>query len=282
MTKRNKDNPPPCKPLPTGSVRTTAELAETILNNLGRTNHAIPVCSALWGMEADLPIDPYLLGVWLGDGSTRTGHMITSADPEIMDEFIRCGYHIGRVTSQVNNKSVQYTPYGLKKQLRELGVIGNKHIPVQYLRASPEQRLSLLQGLLDTDGTVAKKSGSVVFTSTKRVLAEAVQEIACSLGWKAMVSERRARISGVDFGPAFNVHFSPDKIVFRLNRKASSQKLERRPTTRFRYLMSCRRVDPRPMRCITVDNPTGLFLVGRSFVPTHNTQLLLGLAGNYG
>src|SRR3990167_9063726 len=70
-------------PLPSGTVRTTAEIVETLLTHRGYTNHAIPVAAPLELPDRDLPIDPYLLGAWLGDGTTTAGS-ITTADPEIV------------------------------------------------------------------------------------------------------------------------------------------------------------------------------------------------------
>jgi hypothetical protein len=160
--------------------------------------------------------------------------------------------------------------------LRGLGVLNNKHIPTAYLRASAPQRLALLQGLMDTDGH-ACDSGAVEFTSTSPALAEGVRELVVSLGWKASIREGRATINGRDCGPKYRIKWTADQPVFRLARKLAHQNTTRpaRRTRRFRYIVSVEPCPPSPMRCITVNNPTGLFLASPAMVPTHNTKALL-------
>lgn len=275
VSERNRTAPPPAKAAPAGTVRTTRQIAET-LTVRGRRNHAIPVAAALQLPEASLPLDPYLLGVWLGDGNTRGGR-ITSADPEVFAAFEATGFMLGVEEKNGNSGRARTRGVlGLQAKLRGLGVLGNKHVPASYLRASAAQRLALLQGLLDTDGTVTE-SGSVEFTTTKWRLARAAHELIVSLGWKARIVEGRATLNGLDCGPKWDVKWTPSEFVFRLPRKRSRQRLASRRTTQFRYIVACDPVPGTPMRCITVDNPTGLFLASRSMVPTHNTDWLLAI-----
>src|SRR3990167_1648859 len=152
LTERNRLNPPPILDPPSGTVRTTLEIFQTLKTKSGRSNHAIPVARPLSLPEADLPIDPYLLGVWLGDGGSDAAS-VTSMDAEIMESFRSLGYQIGFVHQKRGSKARAFYVKGLLTQLRSVGVLKNKHIPAQYLRASLGQRLALLQGLMDTDGT---------------------------------------------------------------------------------------------------------------------------------
>lgn len=273
VTTRNQLLPPPTKPVPTGSIRSTREIFETLLTRDGHTNHAIPLAKPLELPHVELPIDPYLLGAWLGDGTTTVGQ-ITTADEEMLQSFRDGGFVIGA------KQKYTYTVLGLKGHLRSVGVLGNKHIPPAYLRASYEQRLALLQGLMDTDGTVCQPGGSVEFTTTLRVLADGVHELIMSLGWKARIVEGRASLYGRDCGPKYDIKWTPSEYVFRLSRKRDRQKLATRRVTKFRYITGCERIDPVPMRCITVDSPSALYLAGRQMVPTHNTALL-ALLGVY-
>jgi intein/homing endonuclease len=111
---------------------------------------------------------------------------------------------------------------GLQKQLRVAGLLNNKHIPDAYFRASKEQRLALLQGLIDTDGHVAgERHGMIEFMSTKLNLAQGVQFLARSLGVKASLSEGRATLNGRDCGPKYRVTFYLEGAA-RLPRKAMS------------------------------------------------------------
>lgn len=227
LTCRNMVCTPPANPPPTGTVRTTADIVATLRTATGRTNHAMPVAEPLDLPHADLPIDPYLLGLWLGDGHTAHGRITTA-----------------------------------------------KHIPPAYLRASREQRLALLQGLMDTDGTVTD-GGSPEFTTTCERLARGVHELILTMGWKARIIEGRATLYGRDIGPQFDIKWMPNLIVFRLSRKAERQRLASRRATRFRYVVDAEPVPGTPMRCLKVDSTRGLFLAGRNFLVTHNSDWLL-------
>jgi len=252
---------------PRGTVRTTTELARTLRTPSGRANHAIPVAKTLELPERELPSDPYLLGLWLGDGTARDGR-VSSADHAILDAFCAAGHTVRHLANY------DYRVHGLTRTLRGLGVLGHKHVPASYLRASQDQRLALLQGLMDTDGTVAKHSGAAEFTTTSSTLRDAVQELIVSLGWKARAREGRAKLHGKDCGPKWTFKWVADRPVFRLERKRRVQRLACRRTTRFRYLVACDEIMPVPMRCITVDSASGLFLAGRAMIPTHNTWAL--------
>jgi hypothetical protein len=269
---RNADRAWEHQQAPSGKVRTTQEIFETLRTARRRVNHAIPVCQPLVMPEIELPIDPYCLGAWLGDGTSNNGN-ITSIDAEVWQHFEGAGYQVSHSQKDAKHHCI----LGLKVQLRALGVLSNKHIPAIYLRASKEQRLALLQGLMDTDGTVTD-SGSVEFTNTNHSLAVGSLELINSLGWKARIVEGRAKLNGKDCGPKFDIKWTPSDYVFRLTRKRKKQKLATRRTTRFRYVVQCEPIAPKPMRCITVDSPSRLYLAGRAMVPTHNTDLALGLA----
>ena len=146
-------------------------------------------------------------------------------------------------------------------------------MPRAYLEAGVAQRLALLQGLMDTDGYVDDVAGRCEFTSINEGLADAVVELAASLGFRPMKSEGRATLNGVDKGPKYRVKFTPDRPVFRLTRKLARQKPADARFHRFRAIDVVREVASVPVRCIQVASPRGVFLVSRSFIPTHNSSL---------
>jgi hypothetical protein len=268
---RNKVIKPICLEAPSGTVRTTRQIFET--QRVGkRVNHAIPVAKPLQMDGREYLLDPYLLGVWLGDGTTTAGS-ITTADDEILEGF-RDRFQDGAVQRKPGNRAAGYSFLGLRVVLKSVGVFGNKHIPQEYLRGSKDQRLALLQGLMDTDG-FASTSGSVEFTTTNARLARDVHELIMTLGWKARMIESRATLYGKDCGPKWDIKWTPSEYVFRLARKRDRQKLATRRTTRFRYIVHVERSEPVPMRCISVDSPSRLYLCGTSMVPTHNSDAIL-------
>ncbi len=272
ISKRNRESASSKVATPSGTVRTTAEIVATLMTKLGRANHAIPVCYPLELPERDLPLDPYVLGVWLGDGTTANGD-ITTADPEITEAIVAAGFPVRNVCRKPNNRAATIAHHGLRFVLKEMGLIGNKVVPHVFLWASKEQRLSLLQGLLDTDGGIG--DGSAEFTSTLQCLAKSVAHLARSLGHKATVREGIAKLNGRVIGPKWTVKFAAKMQVFRLRRKAERLIIATRRTTKFRYIVKAERIDPIEMKCLRVSSPDSLFLAGEHLIPTHNSAALL-------
>lgn len=273
IAKRNKENPTQAKPLPTGEIRTTEQIAQTLTARGGRRNYAIPVSEAINLPERELPLDPYLLGCWLGDGCRNKGS-ITTADVEVVAAFTERGFPVAHIDGP-DATAPTYRFERLRPILKDLGILWSKHVPAEYLRGSKQQRIALLQGLMDTDGTVCKESGSVEFQCCNFNIALAVHELIVSLGDKANINEGEAKLNGNYVGPKWRIKWKPDYPVFRLSRKAEYQQFSNNKRSNFRYIVDCKKTTPVPMRCITVDSESGLFLAGRNMVPTHNSDALL-------
>ncbi len=229
------------------SVRTTREVAGTLYrSDQHGYNHAVPVATALDLPPVALPVPPYVLGTWLGNGDCAQAKL-TSGDPE-------------------------------PQILRKLGVPGSKHIPAEYLRAGEQQRRALLAGLLDTDGTV-NRTGSVQFASTSPTLAGDVRELVVSLGYRCGMWRKRVRGRSGASSTAYTITFTTTDDVFRLTRKREIHR-QRRPaktTQRVhqRMIVGVREVPSVPVRCVQVDAPDSLYLASRSMIPTHNSTLAL-------
>jgi replicative DNA helicase len=160
------------------------------------------------------------------------------------------------------------------------GVLSNKHIPIEYLRASRQQRLALLAGLLDTGGTV-NPTGSVQFTSNSSRLAADVRELVVTLGYRCGISRKCVAGRTVDSSVAYTITFTTTDEVFRLSRKREVHQ-QRRPATttqrvRQRMIVGIREVPSVPVRCLQVDAPDCLYLASRSMIPTHNSALALDI-----
>ena len=106
----------------------------------------------------NLPLDPYILGAWLGDGAAACGSLTQSSDSKIWEEISRRGYTFGKnhvhYPKRVGTDS--RTIFNIRGILNKLNLLNNKHIPQEYLFASYEDRLDLLRGLMDTDGSYNK------------------------------------------------------------------------------------------------------------------------------
>lgn len=257
------------------SVVTTREIAATLrIQGNQRANHAVELCDPVDGNPSILPIDPYTLGAWLGDGRNRDGG-ICLCEQESRQILVANG----ETLVEWNDGKTCNIP-NLKVKLAMLGLLQNKHIPAVYKGATAKDRLSLLQGLMDTDGHCSD-SRLCEFVNTNKNLAADVHELACSLGLKATMSEGRAMLRGRDCGAKYRVVFTaPDFPVFRLGRKVAKQKVGKPNRTGRRYIVSCFPVPSVPVRCIEVDSPDHLFLVTRSYIPTHNSEFTVCLGAN--
>jgi hypothetical protein len=231
----------------------------------------------------DLPIDPYVLGIWLGDGTTSSA-TVTTADPEVIAQITAAGYEAHRTSApygwrigsgpenrQRDGAGRYCADGGLNSVLRAEGLLGDKHVPAYYLTASCEQRLALLQGLMDSDG-YADEVGRCEFVSILEHLSDAVVELAASLGLRPVKRKKRVTLNGIECSPAYQVKFTPHLPVFRLERKLARLAPKLRQS-RFRAVVAVRPISSVPVRCIQVAAPSGQFLIGRTFVPTHNSSL---------
>jgi deoxycytidine triphosphate deaminase len=264
------------------SVLTTGEIERTLKHSATEYNHHVAQALPVHYPSRELPIDPYVLGAWLGDG-TSTKAEITSIDQPILDELVLAGESVrpasGRLAYRVGGAGHTRDPQtgryvaneSLESRLRELGVTANKHIPREYMESSIEQRRALLAGIMDTDGYVDSQSRCDVL-SVRPGLAEDYRELIASLGYKPVVAEKFKRCEGKLCGPYFEVQFTPHEIVFRLPRKVARQRLLQRfhKGRAVTVVSPCESV---PVRCIQVGSPDGVFLVSRSFIPTHNSSL---------
>jgi predicted phage terminase large subunit-like protein len=214
--------------------------------------------------ESELPIDPYVLGIWLGDGNSEGGRVTCSVEDQkfIRPEIERLGYSVTSHSVDTN-----FGLLGIRKYLSEMMLLHNKHIPDIYMRSSVGQRMALLQGLIDSDGTVCQKRGCTTFCNTNKKLALQVRELVRTFGVKAGWSESRAKIYGKDCGAAYKVSFYLTGSA-RLPRK--------RELTRNQYRTPGTYIDVYEAGydhtvCIEVDSPDHMFLCGKSMTPTHNS-----------
>lgn len=272
---------------PKPSIKTTEQIYNT-LKCRNENNHRIRISGPVQFTGQDLPIDPYVLGAWLGDGTSAAGSIcIGDQDKEEISRILAdCGHpvrHADGCTYRFGDGDSSHAARSnsLAAKLRALGVLNNKHVPYQYMTASVANRMALLQGLMDTDGTCSK-AGQCTFTNTKKSLAVSVHMLANSLGIKATIREGVARLNGKIVSAKWDVSFFAydDTPVFRLERKKARQK--KRPQTESRsshiVITGCVPVNSVPVKCIEVDSTDGLFLCGRTFITTHNSALSSGVA----
>lgn len=242
----------------------------------------IPVTRPLQTRDAELPIDPYVYGYWLGNGhSTKPELTVRTCD--VPDIRASIPYEITAQWMQQGDGSAVLRVPALKPIL--VKSFRDKVIPPEYLRASESQRWALLQGLMDSDGCIAERKSQSVYVSTIRNLAESVRELLWTLGIKNAMTESPSLRCGKPTGETlYTIRFTTfeDQPTSRLNRKYD-RKRERAKKTRscFHYIADIQPLPyPVKMRCIQVDSPSHQYLAGTSMVPTHNSELGAALALN--
>lgn len=265
---------------------TTLEIAQTY-RVYNRNRYAIPVCGALELPEADLPIPPYLLGAWLANGNS-SGNQITVHEEDAAEVA-------GLLQASGAQATARKMPWDKGRAanilfrlpgkpwlpaLRAIGMESGKRIPSNYLRASHDQRLALLRGLMDGDGNIDGR-GRCEYSSANRRLFDGVLELARGLGLKPSVCEVQSKGFGTAAPKTDGRHYRlsfiayADQPVFDLARKRARQPEQagrRVSETKRRRIVEVIPCDSVPVRCIGVDSPSHLYLAGSHMVATHNTE----------
>jgi len=234
----------------------------------------LPRHSAVQYHEKDYLIPPYVLGAWLGDGTSSLGRITSHPDdaPYTREQFEREGYETTTLTDPYS-----FGVLKLRAQLIEKNLLNNKHIPEEYLIGSIEQRMDLLQGLMDTDGNVTAQGQCCFQNTNKRIIDGAIQ-IIHSLGVKAKVhsyfdTRERHASRKLDY-----------RITFKLQDAARMPRKACRTFTptdkRCRSIKVERTTERASVQCITVDREDGLFLIGREYVVTHNSEQEAAIAAS--
>ena len=284
---------------------TTAEIAATVRTRQGGKRYRIPT-AGIDTPAVKLPMDPWLLGLWLGDGATDDATI--AADTRLRGEYeallkplmreheeLVWRDHAGNQATVRIRRARDICPRGhrshrgtgkpcrtcqrmptatrqaaavlpsMREVLRDLGVLGSKRVPQQYLLAGTQQRRALLQGMVDSDGMVTTK-GEVIFTNVNRLLIDQFVELAHGLGYRTLITP-------VYGGRGWRARFHPGaEPCARLSAKVARQMPHTsRGRSQHRWIESVEPVPSVPVRCIGLDDADHLFQVGPG-VLTHNTD----------
>ncbi len=281
-------------------IRNTMELIDILgRNSRGSEMLAVPLSDALGivgNNKTHLPIHPYALGVLLGDGHLARDEkgcggavMLTSFDSFIVEKTraLLSDIGLGVFGIKRNNhfRVGDLSRYGRKTRglIKDLRLLGsrshNKFIPKQYLESSIEDRIHILQGLMDTDGTVGT-SGSSTFCSTSKQLADDISYIVRSLGGIARTSTRKPSYTykgkKLDGRTAYivNIRISDRSKLFSLPRKL--ERVEGGYQYAESLYLNIKSITPdgyEDASCISIDHPSHLYVTD-DFVVTHNSFIL--------
>lgn len=297
-------------------VLTTKQLRESKLSSDHKKSgksykYRLPEAEAVEFSKKDLPVNPYLLGILIGDGSiSYSTPRVSVTDQEILDniqqilgkdyslnyekyEFSKLKYKcrhsiIYKGKDKYSLKEYKQSAYGvnpLARKLKELGLNKNsynKFIPEVYKFSSKEDRLELLQGLMDSDGSV-NKNGNCEFKVVNKVLAEDVLWLARSLGIRGEINTKETK-SKLPNGKTCislvsRVYLRTDKPIFKLTRKLN--KLKTRKNTSSVAIKNIEYLGNFNATCISIDSPDKLFLT-KDFIVTHNTTFESSYSGRSG
>ena len=261
---------------------TTAQLRADLLEKNGASKWHVELATPVDLDDCgDRPLDPYALGLLLGDGSFRANLSFSSADPELiesLDQRLPDGCFLKHSTTRPYDYAIrceyrtnQFKPHPLAWALDRLNLrwctSHEKFIPRSYLNASIKDRLAILQGLLDTDGTIGATGRDVNIVTASRQLAADVQWLVQSLGGVGKLGAVR-KMGSVYFRVGIRLpnEFAPFRLARKLGRWRPKTKYARpaRAIRRIEY------VGEEPVQCIAVDHSAHLYVTDH-FTPTHNT-----------
>ena len=249
----------------------TTDRKKTLKNPKGfECNFWIPTNQSIQYSEKTLPIDPYTLGAILGDGSidSNTGYVRLHGHIDDFDTYLnKIPYEFGSIYIDKRNTSVR--TQGIKKLGKITKMLGinvhgdNKFIPTEYFCGSHNQRLELLRGLMDTDGT-CYTNGGIAFSSNSLALAKGVVDLVRSLGGIANCTP---------MDNSYRVNIRINERVFHLPRKANRQLFKSQNKVGIVSITPIPDIEDIPSQCIAVDNATHTYLAG-DYIVTHNTTVL--------
>ena len=223
----------------------------------------------------DLELDPYILGHWLGDGYSAGYQYSTSIEDSsfFKEQYEKQGFNTRQSTS---SNVWTWFAHGLATQLKKLNLVKNKHIPEKYLRSSFEQRLSLIQGLMDSDGHVTPE-GRCLFFNTNPLILSGFKELISSLGIKYTESEKK--ILKEHHKQGTTISFFTTIPIVRLPRKRNNIRKELiNERTQYRIVFSVVEIEKGDASCFHVDSDDHTFLAGEKMIVTHNSLQFAGKA----
>lgn len=270
-------------------VKTTQELYDYGLylkrsDGKGKEYHwRVPLISAPVEYAPQEPVwRPYWLGYWLGNGNQcQPSITCHKNDAEELKGYLN-----------ENGSLSQNHQYNIERRdnawymsflntlcvLKEKNLIKNKHIPEEYFTASVHERLELLKGLMDSDGTVERRGQCCIMQKSPEI-SKGIMRLLSSLGIKYSCSMKEAKIYEKSYGYCYRINFFVDKehTVFKLKRKTARLKDYLSPRMKDKTIIDIQPVGECLTKCIAVSDPKQLFAVGERNTLTHNSTLCAGI-----
>ena len=264
-------------------VRTTEEMLD------GHT-YRVPSAAPILMPEADLPVHPYLLGMWLGDGTRGKCEIAVSEEDlaELQSNLLAIGVEswprryasTSNAWSSKNAVNLTFTRargFGMvnrpepAKALSAMACYRDKHVPDEYLAGSIEQRTQLVRGLMDADGCVTSQ-GTCTFVNTNKQIAHAFVALIRSLG-QVTSGAKFVADDRYTAGGKWRVDFTPQGGFMPVAMARKKQRVhQHKRGAGWITITSIEPVDRVPVRCIAVEADDHLFACGTGAHFTHNTE----------
>lgn len=250
-------------------------------------NYSIDYCEPVQFSKKNLLLDPYLLGILIGDGYCGKGNItITNVEEDIVNKIENTLPNGDKLThytekemgiSKLNfDGDCSYT----KQALKELGLVGccanSKFIPKKYMLSDVNDRIALLQGLIDSDGYVADSGTTIEYSTVSKQLANDIRELVLSLGGRAILQSRKGRYKKdneiFECQTNYRIYISFGNYVIPCSSKKHLLKYKKKERCNKKYITKIEYHGKEECRCIMVDHPEHLYLTD-DFIVTHNTVL---------
>lgn len=256
----------------------TQDMVGKCIDKDGHRRFVMPYNEVIEGENKDLSVDPYMLGVWLGDGrNTNPDIAMAAEDYPVVEHILEKGYEFAWTTTHKTTDVKHYAFKNLRFELQKYDMCHSrrttpKHIPAEYLTASKSQRMELLAGLLDTDGSLRAKEHRYTFSTTEPQLRDDFISLVHTFGWRTCVVSYPPKVSSSGIHGrkwVYTIGFNPTEYIpCQLKRKQLRDFSVRKNIT-IENIEPCKGKG----NCITVED--GIYLAGKTLKPTHNSTLCI-------
>lgn len=245
-----------------------------------RYNYLIPNRGFLKGKYKKLAVEPYTLGYWLGNG--RNGNPDICCDRKdisVVERIIEDGYPVSWNTENKKTGAMTFGFKSLRKGLQKYDMCHSrrntpKYIPEKYLTASMNQRLDLLAGLLDSDGSLISNEHRYQFSTTSEELKDGIITLISTFGWRTSVSEQEPKLSSSGIQgrkKVYIISFNPDFYIPCVLKRKQLKEYSKKRRIAF---CGFENIEPKKCgNCISVEG--GVYCAGRTLIPTHNSTLCI-------
>jgi len=255
------------------NIYTTEEIYDIIATKNEKIT--IPISEPLhFNTTEDLPIDPWVLGYLCGDGDTSGSGRVACDNRDREHCLKKFGSYGYKENTNYKYDDIHFNINDITKKWKNLNLHNGKYIPEIYKTSSINNRISLLTGLIDSDGCV-DGHGAYRFTNTNKKLIDDTKEICHSLGLDVSLYsiENRER-NGNICKPSYELIIRSFIPLTTIDRKLKKAKHNWKYEQKSIFIKNVEKCDPVPMKCIQVDNQSHQYLCGKSMIPTHNSMLV--------